>query len=272
MTPEQQLARNIALIDELRSGSESHVVEFKHNNDNPELIGKLCSALSNAARIAKKDVAYLLWGVEDDTKAVIGTTFDPSTKKVGNQVFQMWLSKMLNPSIAFSFNTVSHPDGTVILLEIPAASPMPVEFKNTAYVRIDSATPPLTENPHLFQKLVENIKPYAWELGIAKAFITSDDVLSLLDHTAYFHLTKQPLPDNRALILEKLEAERLITRDVGKRWNITNLGAILFAYNLEKFESSLSRKAIRFTQYEGNNRAATVVRRIRATQKVWLAP
>jgi predicted HTH transcriptional regulator len=75
-------------------------------------------------------------------------------------------------------------------------------------------------------------------------------------------LTKQPLPDNRAGIFDKLEADRLIARDVGGRWNITNLWAILFAIRLGDFEASLARKAIRFVAYGGKNRAAMVTHRL----------
>jgi predicted HTH transcriptional regulator len=70
------------------------------------------------------------------------------------------------------------------------------------------------------------------------------------------------LPDNRAGIFEKLEADRLIVRDVGERWNITNLGAILFANRLSDFEPSLARKAVRFVAYAGKNRAAMVTHRL----------
>lgn len=74
-------------------------------------------------------------------------------------------------------------------------------------------------------------------------------------------MTKQPLPDNRAGIFDKLEADRLIVRDVGGRWNNTNLGAILFAMRLGDFDASLARKAVRFVAYGGKNRAATVTHR-----------
>jgi len=39
----KQMERDIVLIDELLSGdSEISCVEFKHNNEDPEMIGKLC--------------------------------------------------------------------------------------------------------------------------------------------------------------------------------------------------------------------------------------
>ena len=63
-------------------------------------------------------------------------------------------------------------------------------------------------------------------------------------------------------IFDKLEADRLIVHDVGERWNITHLGAILFATRLSDFDAGLARKAVRFVAYAGKNRAATVTHRL----------
>lgn len=256
-------ARDIALIDELRSlPAETPWVEFKGNNTDPDVIGKRCSALSNAARIEGRDCAYMLWGIEDGSHAVIGTTFNPDAQKAHGQVLQLWLANSLQPSIAFSFRVANHPEGRVVLLEIPAATGTPVAFNSISYIRIGSATPKLTDYPERYQKLIERMQPYRWEQGIARQYATGDDVLTLLDYSHYFRLTKQPLPDNRAGIFDKLGADRLIVRDVGDRWNITNLGAILFAARLGDFEASLARKAVRFVAYGGNHRAATVTHRL----------
>ena len=54
--------RDIALVDDLRSGAaKSPCVEFKHNNDDQDMIGKLVSAMSNAARIDDQTLAYIVW-------------------------------------------------------------------------------------------------------------------------------------------------------------------------------------------------------------------
>lgn len=254
--------RYIALIDDLRQKtSENCLTEFKENNYDKDVIGKLCSALSNSARIDNADFAYVLWGVRDSDHEVVGTRFDPDAQTVGNQVFQLWLAQRLKPSIAFEFRIVKHPLGRVVILEIPAATSAPVEFDNIAYIRIGSATPRLTDYPDRFLRLIDNIRPYAWEKGVAKKFVTDDDVLSLLDYPAYFKLTKQRLPDNRLGIFERLQADQIIFRDVGDYWNISNMGAILFANNLEQFDTSLSRKAVRLIAYDGKNKAATVTHR-----------
>ncbi|MFZ2852486.1 MAG: ATP-binding protein [Rhodocyclaceae bacterium] len=254
--------RDIALIDELcAQPAETPWLEFKGNNTEPDVIGKRCSALSNAARIDGRDFAYMLWGIEDGSHAIIGTTFNPDTQKAHGQVLQLWLANSLQPSIAFSFRALNHPQGRVVLLEIPAATGTPVAFNSIPYIRIGSATPKLTDYPERYQQLIDRMQPYRWEQGIARRYATGDEVLTLLDYSQYFRLTKQPLPDNRAGIFDRLAADRLIARDVGERWNITNLGAILFAARLGDFEASLARKGVRFVGYGGNNRAATVTHR-----------
>lgn len=254
--------RDVALIDDLLSGGgEGSCVEFKENNEDPEMIGKLVSALSNAARIEDLPLAYILWGIEDSTRAVVGTTFDFQTKKIGGQAFEFWLAGMLRPGVALSFRSVNHPKGRVVLCEIPSANSAPVEFKGTAYVRIGSATPKLSDHTDRYQKLIHNLRPFVWEKGIAKAYIDADQVLKLLDYPKYFSLNERPLPDGKAAILEHLAADHLITKDVGGAWNITNLGAMLFANDINQFDSALARKAVRFVAYDGRNRASTVTHR-----------
>lgn len=256
-------ARDIALIDQLRAEpAETSWPEFKGDNTKPEMIGQRCSALANSARIEGHDLAYMVWGIEDGTHAVVGTKFNPDTRKAGNQVLPLWLANSLTPSIAFSFRQVDHPDGRVVLLEIPAATGAPVAFNGVPYIRIGSATPKLTDYPDRYQRLIERLQPYRWEQGVARQYASGDEVLVLLDYSQYFRLTQQPLPDNRAGIFDKLEADRLIVRDVGERWNITNLGAILFANRLSDFEASLARKSVRFVAYAGSNRATTVTHRL----------
>jgi ATP-dependent DNA helicase RecG len=256
------LQRDIALIDELISQTSEHsLLEFKQDNIDPKLIAKLCSALSNAARIEQQDCAYVLWGIHDNDGRVVGTRFEPDNKTVGNQVFQLWLAQRLSPSIAFSFRSVVHPGGRVVILEIPAATTAPVAVDDIAYIRIGSATPKLADYPDRFQKLINNMRPFTWEKGIAQSFLDEDTVLRLLDYPVYFKLTGQSLPDNRKGIFERLEADQLIKRDVGGRWSITNLGAILFANDLEQFDPVIARKAVRFVAYEGNNKATTVTHR-----------
>lgn len=226
------------------------------------MIGKYCSALSNGACIEQRDRGHVVWGVEDETHEIVGTRFVPETSTVGDQPLTLWLAKALQPSIAFSFRTIQHPQGRVVLLDIPAARQTPVMFNSVAYLRIGQATPKLADYPERHQQLIECLRPYGWEHGVARQFASGDDVLRLLDYAQYFKLSGQSLPDNRAGIFDRLVAERLLLSDVGGRWNITNLGAVLFANRLSDFDPALARKGVRFVVYGGKNRAATVTHRI----------
>jgi ATP-dependent DNA helicase RecG len=251
--------RTIALLNDLRKlPAETTWVEFKHNNDDPELIGKLISALSNSARLADQNFAYIVWGIKDDDHQAVGTTFEPSSKQVQNQPLEMWLAQRMKPDIATSFQCVQYEGVRLVLLCIPAATTMPVEFDRTAYIRIGSGTPRLSDHPERLKALWTKLQPYVWEAGVAAQFLSGDEVLSRLDYASYFDLTGQPLPDNRVAIFEKLSADRLVQKDVGGNWNITNLGAILFAKRLTDFPNAIARKSVRFVAYDGPGRASTV--------------
>ncbi len=71
--------RDIDLIDELISHkAELSWLEFKKNNFDPKTTGVLCSAISNSARLAGRDFGYILWGIDDETLYITGTTFQPA--------------------------------------------------------------------------------------------------------------------------------------------------------------------------------------------------
>lgn len=254
--------RTLAIIDDLRKlPAEAPWAEFKENNADAPLIGKLISALSNSARMSDEHFAYVVWGVRDGTHQAVSTTFEPGTQKENNQPLDLWLAQRLQPAIDFRFETIDYHGTRLVLLTIPAASTAPVEFDRTAFVRIGSATPRLSDHPERLKALWAKLQPYAWETGVAVQFLTGDEVLLKLDYASYFDLTAQPLPDNRVGIFEKLVADRLIQPDAGGHWNITNLGAVLFAKRLSDFSPSIARKAVRFVAYDGMNRANTVTHR-----------
>jgi predicted HTH transcriptional regulator len=82
--------------------------------------------------------------------------------------------------------------------------------------------------------------------------VTADEVLRLLDYDCYFQLTKRNLPETKAAILDILANEEFIVKQ-GDVWNITCLGALLFARDLTKFKL-LEFKTLRIILYTGTNR------------------
>ncbi len=254
--------QTLVLIDELRKmPAELPWLEFKENNTDPKMIGKLISALSNAARLADQQYAFVVWGIRDDNHEAVGTTFVPSRKIQKDQHLDLWLAQRLQPGIAFTFETIDYRGTNVVLLRIPAATDHPVEFDRTAYIRLGITTPRLSDHPERLKELWGKFHSYTWETGFAAQYLDSDDVIGRLDYVSYFDLTRQPLPDNRHGILSRLAADQLAQQDFGGHWSITNLGAILFAKRLDEFPSSIARKAIRFVAYDGPSRAEIVIQR-----------
>lgn len=255
-------SQTLALIDGLRGlPAETPWLEFKENNADPRMIGKLISALSNSAQLVDQHFAYVIWGIRNMDHKAVGTTFEPTRQMQKGQHLELWLSQRLQPGIAFSFESIDYRGMNVVLLRIPAASNTPVEFDRTAYIRIGSATSRLSDHPERLRELWVKLQSHAWEDGFAAQFSGSDVVLERLDYVSYFDFTGQPLPDNRGGILQRLIADRLVQQDVGDRWAITNLGAILFARRLEDFPAQVARKAIRFIAHDGASRTDTVIHR-----------
>jgi ATP-dependent DNA helicase RecG len=92
-----------SLVHELVSlPAETGWVEFKHNNSDPQALGEYISALANSAALDGKAKAYLLWGVDDASHALVGTDFDPARKRIGAEELESWLLRQLEPKAGHS--------------------------------------------------------------------------------------------------------------------------------------------------------------------------
>ena len=126
---------------------EQATVEFKLNLDKPEDIGQYLSALANSALLEGHDRGWLVWGIEDGTRAVKGTTFDPFNRKIGNQALVMWLQQLTSPRADFSFHECLYLNHKVVLLEVHPARSAPVAFENQRFIRVDSHKVKLSDHP-----------------------------------------------------------------------------------------------------------------------------
>jgi ATP-dependent DNA helicase RecG len=146
-------AELIALVDRLRAmPTETEWCEWKRNHVAPEnlgeYIGEYLSALANGAALQRQDRGYLLFGIDDTTHTVVGTTFDPYKEKAkGNQDLLPWLSAGLVPNPGVEPLVVDHPDGRVVVLVVGPARIQPVAFHGTAWVRVGSSKSQLSKHP-----------------------------------------------------------------------------------------------------------------------------
>lgn len=242
------------LLSDLRSlPNETEWLEFKTNND--QEIGEYISALSNAACIHDEEFGYLVFGIDDKTHRVVGTRFSPYRKGKGNEDLIPWITRLLEPRIHFEHFEFETEGCSVVLFRIRATTNTPVKFSGEPYIRIGSYNKKLKEHPEK-ERLIWTKEPAsAFEKEIAAYNVSADKVLQLIDYPSYFDLLGIPLPDNREQIFERLIQEKIIINS-GHRFDITNLGAILFAKELTAFET-IGRKAIRVIIYQGKNKLKT---------------
>ena len=80
------------LVKELcKLSDETGWVEFKHNNCSPKMVGQDISALANSAVLYDRNFAYMIWGIDDSTHEIVGTTVRLKHEKKGNEELENWL-------------------------------------------------------------------------------------------------------------------------------------------------------------------------------------
>lgn len=244
------------LLSELLSiGRETEWIEYKVGNSNESRIGQYLSALSNGAALHDKQYGYLIFGIEDETLAIVGTDFKPSTIKKGAQPLENWLSTMLKPRVSFKIFEFPYQGKDMVMFVVEAASERPIKFQSKAYVRVGSSMGDMDEYPNLEKKLWSKGRARSFELELAVEGVQLRDVENFLDINSYFSLLNIPLPESLEKKIQLFARERFVALH-GDKVDITNLGALLFAKGLANFDQ-LQRKAIRVIVYESNDRTKT---------------
>lgn len=232
---------------------ETQWIEFKHNNCDARMIGEDISALANSAVLAEKSHAYMVWGIDDATHDIIGTSVRLRNEKRGAQEIENWLRFLLSKNADFSFNSIEIDGKHVELLIISKAVGLPVTFEKVSYIRSGTYTKKLIEFPSLQAQLWERLRHEQFEDVYAKTDLTIQDINGLLSCDSYFNTLNQPIPSDSYSYTHYLMQEGIIAKQDNGLFAITNLGAILFARDLSVFPR-IGRKAMRIIQYEGINR------------------
>ena len=230
---------------------ESEWLEFKANNKSPEVMGERISALSNMAALMNRSFGYLVYGVDDD-RNIVGTTLRINSQTVGNQAMKIWLENLIEPRLSTAFIDVTIDGKRVVIVRIPAAKGCPTCFKGIAYCRVGSATPTLASRRDIEESLLKLLHYQSEEERIVVQDCTEDDVFAKLDLPAYYAILRQIIPQKSEMIRKFVEEGFLHLEDHGD-YSITLLGALCFARDFDAFPS-LSRRAIRFVSYDGQDR------------------
>lgn len=164
----------ILLNELLAYPTEQTWLEFKKDNTDPERIGKYASALSNCASAANQRYGYLIWGIDDKTHQIVGTSFDPDTAKKNNQNLKLWLHTQLRPEISFEFFKFPVNNVQVVIMEVEAAYRQPIAFSGTAWARIGESLVELSTLPRISEQIYRTVgKDWSGEIVLRA---TCDDL------------------------------------------------------------------------------------------------
>jgi ATP-dependent DNA helicase RecG len=236
---------------------ESDWFEFKHNRVDPDQFGEYVSALANSAILAEKRCAYLVYGVEDETHKVVGTTVDLHAEKVGNEAFTNWIVRMLDPRLSLTIEEGLCHGKRVVVVEIDPAYQQPVRFKHVAYIRHGSHKRKLSDFREKERALWLATGRHTFERNDAIRGASSDQVMGLIDIEPLFDLLQEPRPGTEAGVLDRLAREEMIASNLQGGYDVSNLALLALARNLGA-TPSLARKAVRVIRYRGTDKLETL--------------
>lgn len=166
----------IKLVEELRAlPKEKEWVEFKSGNATAnDKFGQYISAISNAACIHNQAFGYFIFGINDETHLLEGTNFKFKSRKEGNEELELWVRRLLLPSVKFQFFSCRYGKFYLEIFRIPAAVGEPTHFKKIPYIRFDSSLTDLRNFPHYIKAIYNSQEDWSAKI-IDKATIDALD-------------------------------------------------------------------------------------------------
>ncbi len=194
---------------------------------------------------------YVVYGIENETHRVVGTTLRSDNLKVGKEDLIFYLTKKLRRSPAMELYPFEYQGKHLLILVIKNNQHEPIQFESQYYYRIGQNTVCLNhERVDILRNLfTKSEKRIPFEKQIAAENIRGNDLLKLLDADTYYKLKKTEKPKVSALIFKDFIAQGFILSE-GDLHSITNLGAVMLATDLNRF-SHLEGKRIRVIRYSG---------------------
>lgn len=143
----------IDLLETLLSYKDEYEwLDFKENWFSKDEIGEYISAIANGAALCGKEFGYIVWGVNDATKEVVGTTVN-FNKDIDNEPYKHYLARNLTPKISFETVEFKYNEARIVMLIIPQSKSIVTKFKNEAFIRIGSSKEKLSKYPEWEIKL-----------------------------------------------------------------------------------------------------------------------
>lgn len=155
------------LLDEfLTLPSETEWLDFKEAKDNYDFnkFGKYFSALSNEANLKGKPYGWLIFGVEDKTRKVVGSLYRPARNSLDSLKHEI-ANKTTNRITFVEIYELNLPEGRVIMFQIPAAPQgIPIAWEGHYYGRDGQSIGAL--NLQEIEQIRNQVKTYDWSAQI----------------------------------------------------------------------------------------------------------
>ena len=194
-----------ALLEKLIQNGEDEVVEFKKakNNYSSNKLGLYFSALANQAGLRGLNQAWLVFGIDDKSLKVVGSKCLQNSKDLQRTKMEMY--ENTDPHTTFrNVYEYQHPQGRVILFEIPAAPPgLPISWKKYHHSRVGESLGPLT--PDEFNQFRQQIIKSDWSAEVVPGATFED-------------LDKKAIKRAQELFAEKQDK---ITTDEVRTWPLS---------------------------------------------------
>ena len=102
--------------------------------------------------------AYLIWGVDNDTHKIIGTTFNYYKNAEHGEPLIHYLARKIEPKIDFEFKEDEIDGKRIVILFIDAANNVPTSYDGVRYIRVGSSKDKMSKFPNKEIKLFEILK------------------------------------------------------------------------------------------------------------------
>lgn len=202
--------------------------------------------------LAGKRHAFLVYGVDDQTHEIVGTSVNLKKEKKGGEVFENWLNRMMSPRLNIEFNSFEIDGKRVEIASVEPAYDRPVKFINVEYIRVGEVKKRLDEFPQKERALWALTDRHSFERGIAATHVRPSEFGELF-HCDQLAEIYYPGTSNLDRLIRCLLDDEMIYDDLQGGYDITNLLAILGAKDLHKFKT-VSNKAGRVIVYEGRDK------------------
>lgn len=155
--------------------AETEVVEFKEakNDFHFDKLGKYFSALSNEANLNGKNEAWLVFGIENERRNVIGTKYRAGNRPQLDKLKTEIANKTTNRITFIEIHELDLPEGRVVMFQIPAAPQgLPIAWEGHYYGRDGEDLSPL--NLEEIERIRRQATRIDWSAGICPGVTLAD--------------------------------------------------------------------------------------------------